>query len=383
MVWGLAAVAVLAAGSPGCGPLIDRAAFPARPDSLQPADLLGPYDGVVVDADTDRPIAGAVVAGSWAFERGIGAQGPVDAEELVTETGADGRYMIPRLQNLPAGLSTRLRRFTLIVYRRGYVGWRSDRLFPQGKPRLDFSQRANRVSLERWQTSLVHAQHLAFLGGGAKLREASAWEATAARLELDGESAARRGALDAAARLDAAMLDVSSLLTEDEIRGVTGYVGRFDVGKLTDLPTTEFYDSRHFKAEGRPESYDVGLRVWRLGSAAAEVQYQKLTGELPGATHTDEIGDLSFRARSGAIEGLVFLVRDRGICVSLTCGSSQCAEPAQILRLGKLVESRLPDLPEPAPASAPVLPPTETPTGSFAPPRQAAPPPTRESKEPQ
>lgn len=356
----LGAVVALAGLAQACGPLIDRAAFPARPDSLRPADLLGPYDGVVVDAETDRPIAGAVVAGSWAFERGIGAQGPVDAEEIVTETGADGRYALPRLQSLPAGLSTRLRRFTLIVYRRGYVAWRSDRLFPHGKARLDFSQRANRVSMERWQTSLAHAQHLAFLGGGAKLREAAAWEASAARLELEGESASRRTAPGSAARPELAMLDVASLLTEDEIRGVTGYVGRFNVGKLTDLPTTEFYDSRHFKAEGRPESFDVGLRVWRLGPAAAEVQYQKLAGELPGATHTDEIGDLSFRARSGGtspaaawIEGLVFLVREHGICVSLTCGSAQCAEPAQILRLGKLVESRLPDLPEAAPQPAP------------------------------
>ena len=64
------------------------------------------------------------------------------------------------------------------------------------------------------------------------------------------------------------------MLTDEEIRAVTGFVGKFEDGKLTDLPTTEFYDSRHFKAAGKPESYDVGLRVWRLGTAAAEVQYR-------------------------------------------------------------------------------------------------------------
>ena len=134
------------------------------------------------------------------------------------------------------------------------------------------------------------------------------------------------------------------MLSDDEIRGVTGYVGKFEDGKLTDLPTTEFYDSRHFKAIGKPESFDVGLRVWRLGSAAAEVQYSKLLADLPGAKAVDEIGDASLRAHSGAVSGLAFLVRERGAVVSLTCGTGQCTEPGMLLRLAKLVESRLPDL---------------------------------------
>ena len=43
----------------------------------------------------------------------------------------------------------------------------------------------------------------------------------------------------------------------------------------------------------------MGLRVWRLGTAAAEVQYRKLMSTLPGAKATDEVGDASFRAKSG------------------------------------------------------------------------------------
>ena len=136
-----------------------------------------------------------------------------------------------------------------------------------------------------------------------------------------GEPAAEGGAPGApAVATTAAPLDVSKLLTDDEIRGVTGYVGKFEDGKLTDLPTTEFYDSRHFKAVGKPESYDVGLRVWRLGTAAAEVQYRKLMSTLPEAKTTDEVGDASFRARSSGIAALVYLVRERGVVVSMTCG---------------------------------------------------------------
>ncbi|HET6147441.1 MAG TPA: hypothetical protein VFH68_07885 [Polyangia bacterium] len=357
-----------------CGPMVEKAPFPVRPDSVRAADLLGPYDGIVVDADTERPIAGALVAASWAFERGVGFQAPLAAQEVVTETGADGRYQIPRLESLPSGLSTRVRRFTIIVYHRGHVGWRSDRRFPGRLPRRDFSQRGNRVRLEKWLPTLAHAEHLLFLGGGSRIRTAAAWEAQTAVVELEGERGApisgRPSELPGAPGTQAipgkaavAQLDVAHLLTDDEIRGVTGYVGKFEDGKLSDLPTTEFYDSRHFKASGKPESFDVGLRVWRLGSAAAEVQYGKLLGELPGAKAVDEVGDASLRARAGAVSGLAFLVRERGAVVSITCGTSQCTEPGMLLRLAKLVESRLPDLQAPAepPRPAPALPRLENP----------------------
>ena len=75
-------------------------------------------------------------------------------------------------------------------------------------------------------------------------------------------------------------LDISKLLADDEIRAVTGYVGKFEDGKLTDLPSTEFYDSRHFKAVGKSEAYDVGLRVCFVALATPSLASQD--GELPG-----------------------------------------------------------------------------------------------------
>jgi hypothetical protein len=357
-------VLALGALAAGCGPMVETARFPVRPDSVRPADLLGPYNGIVLDADTDRPVAGALVAASWAFERGIGLQAPLAAREVVVESGVDGRYTIPRLTDLPdvdlpGGASTRLRRFTLIVYRRGHVAWRSDRRFAGGgRPapaRRDFSQYGNRVRLDKWQPGFRHAEHLVFLGGGDKVRTAAAWELQPAAMELQGEATDKVAAAEGEAVASAGRappLDIERLLSDDEIRGVTGFVGKFEDGKLTDLPTTEFYDSRHFKAVGKPEGYDVGLRVWRLGAAAADAQYRKLLEELPGAHTSDELGDASLRARSGEINGLAFLVRERGIVASLTCGASQCPEAAQLLKLAKLVESRLPELPpEPVPAA--------------------------------
>ena len=341
--------------------MIEAAPFPVRPDSVRPADLLGPYDGIVLDADTDRPIAGATVAASWAFERGIGLRAPAGAEEYVTETGADGRYVVPKLDDLPGGTSMRVRRFTLIIYHRGHVAWRSDRLFPGREARRDFSQRGSRVRLERWQSGMRHAEHLVFMGGGSRVRTVAAWELQPAALEMEGQQvpAATVGETETTApaiATTAVPLDVSKLLSDDDIRGVTGYVGKFEDGRLTDLPTTEFYDSRHFKAVGKPESYDVGLRVWRLGTAAAEVQFRKLMSTLPEAKTTDEVGDSSFRARSGGIAALVYVVRERGVVVSMTCGGSQCTEPGQLVKLAKLVESKIPELPPETRHGEPPLP---------------------------
>jgi hypothetical protein len=361
----LALAALAGALAPACGPMVDRAPFPYRADTLTPGDLLGPFEGMVVDAETDRPIGGAVVAGSWAFERGLGLIGPAGASEVVTETGADGRYRLPALASLPNGTSTRIRRFTLIVYQKGYVGWRNDRRFPSGETRRDFSQRGNRVRLEKWRDGLLHSQHLVFLGGGPAIKTAAQSEVQAAVFELEGRTPSASGtAASPGAPAEAKkLLDATILLDEDELRAATGYAGEFEIDRLTDLPRTEFYDSRHFKARGQTEKYDVGLRVWHLGEAGADAQYRKLMSQLPGATVFDEIGDLSLRARQGDLLGLAFLTRSKGIVVALTCGVGQCAEPAVLTRIAKLVEGHLGDLvPQPpAPADHPSVPPPPEP----------------------
>ena len=356
----------LAALVSSCGPVVENAPFSARPDTLRPGDLLGPFDGLVVDGETDHPLAGVVVAGAWAFERGIGLQGPAAALEAVAETGADGRYRLKIPEDLPRGDGVRLRRFTLIAYRRGYVAWRSDSIFPTGEPRTDFAQRGTRVHLEKWQSSMSHFRHLAFLGGGPAIRAAAAWEVQPAGLELDGASPASASERPAeAARVgSSAALDISPLLSEDEVRGVTGYAGKFEVGKLADRATSDVYDSRHFKASDKPETHDVGLRVWAIGSDAAEAQFRKLLGYLPNAVATEEMGDASLRARGGDVTGFAFLLREKGVVMQLSCGLAQCSEPSMILRLAKLAESHLPEVKLPSPESTGLLPPSSP---AFAP----------------
>lgn len=344
----------------GCGPTVGQAPFSVRPDTLQPGDLLGPFDGMIIDAETERPVAGATVVGSWAFERGIGLRGPAGTREAVVETVADGRYRIESPSDVPTGSSMRLRRFTLVVYRRGYVGYRSDFKF-NGDQRHDFSQYGNKVRLEKWQPSFEHRQHLAFVGGGQAIAKAMAWEAQPASLENDGIAAPQvveTPGEKAPALERPTLLDASPLLSAEEVKGVTGYADEFEVGRLLDRVRSDVYDSKHFKAKDKTEAFDVAIRVWASAPAAAEAQFKQLSTELPAPVPTEEIGDKSVRARGGDVLGLAFLLRERGLVVQVSCGKSQCTELGMVLRLAKLVEShigelKIPSQKEDAPAVVP------------------------------
>lgn len=342
LIVGAALVSILS----GCGPTIGQAPFSVRPDTLQPGDLLGPFDGMVIDTETERPIAGATVVGSWAFESGIGLRGPAGTREATVETAADGRYRIESPNDVPTGGSMRLRRFTLIVYRRGYVGYRSDFKF-NGDQRHDFSQHANKVRLEKWQPSFEHREHMAFVGGSQAIAKAIAWEAQPASLENEGVAVphvAETAGEKAPALERQTLLDASPLLSSEEVKGVTGYAGEFEVGRLLDHVRSDVYDSKHFKAKDKPEAFDVAVRVWASAPAAAEAQFRQLSTELPAPVPTEEIGDKSVRARGGDVLGLAFLLRERGLVVQISCGKSQCTEVGMVLRLAKLVESHIGEL---------------------------------------
>jgi hypothetical protein len=256
------------------------------------------------------------------------------------ETDADGAYAVPRLLDMPGGLSTRVTSFTLFVYKRGYVGYRSDRFFSDGARRTDFAQRGNRVRLERFGDEMSHARHLAFIVGPQAVRKAAAWEVELASAELEGSRKPGRRAPESVA-LPPPLLDIWPLLRESDVRQVTSYKGDFEEVRLTDLARTNFYDSHHFKAVGQPEKYDVALRVWRLPKPEAEAQYKKLLDTLPEAKEQNEIATKSLRAGTEQILAIAWYDEPRGVVAQLTCGTAQCTDPGAALKLARIVEDRL------------------------------------------
>ena len=334
------AIALLCVAA-GCTPTGMRTApYRARPDVAEAGSLSGPFTGRVIDTTTKAPIAGALVYGAWTLERGTGLVEPAGAREFVGSTDAAGYYKVPVLGPIPGG--ARVTEFALLVYKRGFIAYRSDRRFSDLGLRMDFSQRENQVLLERWRTDLSHARHLRFVGSGTAVAALTQWELADASTELDANTGAgddlRPG------RSDGQYVVAAQLLTDTDIKNRTKFDGGFETGPLSDEPDTAVYSSQHFKALGRPESWDVALRMWRLEPGQAQERYEELLASLEGGVEKDDIASRSFVVSEGDIRGVGFLDAPRGVVVLFTCGKQQCGSDEDAVSLVRQVYDRLKSL---------------------------------------
>ncbi|MBV8756711.1 MAG: hypothetical protein JO257_05540 [Deltaproteobacteria bacterium] len=316
------------------------APFRVRPDAADAGSLRGPFTGRVVDATTHAPIAGALVYAAWTLERGTGLSEPAGAREVVGSTDAGGNYKVSAIGGIPAG--TRVTDFTLLIYKRGYVAYRSDRRFTDLGLRMDFAQTDNQVLLERWRNELSHARHLRFVGSGTAVSALTQWELADASAELEGKRG--NGEDLRPGRGEGPYVVAAQLLTEADIKARTKYDGNFETGPLSDEPDTATYSSQHFKALGRPETWDVAIRVWRLEPGKAQERYDELLTQLPGIKETDDIASRSFLATENDIRGIGFLDAPRGVVVLLTCGSNQCSSPDDAAAIAKVIYERVKQL---------------------------------------
>lgn len=342
----LAAGVLLACAPPATRP----APFRIRPDSADVGSLLGPFQGRVIDATTSTPVSGALVYATWSLERGGGLPSAAGFRELVASTDGNGGYRIVApalLRRLPRGV--RITGFSLVVYKRGFVAYRSDRRFSDMGVRFDFAQLNNQILLERWREDLSHARHLRFVGGGAAIAALTQWELAEASAELDG----RRAGTDLRpGRGDGPYLVAAQLLSEADIKARTRYDGSFETGPLSDEADTATYSSQHYKAMGRAESWDVALRMWRLTAAAAQERYDELITQLPSVEEKDSLATRSFVSSERDIRGVGFLDAARGIVVLLTCGSNQCGSAEDASALAEIIQRRIEQLYVVQPAAA-------------------------------
>lgn len=331
----------LALAVAGCAESGMRTApFRVRPDAADAGSLRGPFSGRVVDATTHAPIAGALVYAAWTLERGTGLVEPAGSREVVGSTDAGGNYKVAPIGNIPTG--TRVTDFTLLIYKRGYVAYRSDRRFTDLGLRMDFAQTDNQVLLERWRNELSHARHLRFVGSGTAVSALTQWELADASAELEGKRPSGEDLRPG--RGEGPYVVAAQLLNETDIKARTKYDGTFETGPLSDEPDTSTYSSQHFKALGRPETFDVAIRVWRLEPGKAQERYDELLTQLPGIQEKDEIARRSFLATENDIRGIGFLDAPRGVVVLLTCGTSQCASAEDAIALAQGIYNKLKSL---------------------------------------
>jgi hypothetical protein len=282
-------------GASGCTGVVAQAQFRLRPDTTHWGNLEGPFEGHIFDQGTTNPIPGAMVIGSWAFESESGPAVPIGAYSINVLTGSDGSYSLPILP-ISQSRSALLRRFTLVVYKAGYVGYRSDVRWDDRTPRFDFAQLANVIRLERLTPGDSRAQHLMFLGGGQPLLRAAQAEVIQAALDLAEQSprlpgdapAEKSEAVEKSPAKPAAPPSLAELLLGAADLETVGqpsgqkheYIGEPLPSSLTGTQPGE-YSGVHYRAKGEKETADAALRVFRTASGVdAEAIWKQLRAQL-------------------------------------------------------------------------------------------------------
>lgn len=114
--------------------------------------------GRVVDAETENPIEKAAVHISW-WRSGSGPPGlagDVQVEVAEDLTNAEGLFEVPKY-------STLLRHYSMAVYKKGYVCWSSEKIFPTWEERQGFSLKDGMViKLERFKEKYSREDHARF-----------------------------------------------------------------------------------------------------------------------------------------------------------------------------------------------------------------------------
>lgn len=140
--------------------------------------------GTIVDAETDKPIEGAVVHVEWTKTKGIPGLTYGETYKIAEAvTDKDGKFSISEFLRPPVNPPT------VVVYKRGYVAWRNNFIFPDYQRREGFQWKDNNViELEHFRR-YSHSRHILFFSGdlslkaSSKLEQACSWEYSLARKE--------------------------------------------------------------------------------------------------------------------------------------------------------------------------------------------------------
>jgi hypothetical protein len=329
-----------------CQAHVAVAPFSERPDSTRPGLLRGPFDGQVLESPSGNPIAAALVLGVWSYHRLGALSPPLYSVERSVLTRSDGTYELPAVR-LPSQPDAVLARFTLIVYKAGYLGYRSDFRTDDRTPRHDFAQRRHRVRLERFPAGESHARHLVFLGGSGTLRRAAQNELQLAALELS--EAHKPPPPPPAAPEPPPLPEASSLLLSSDVEALAPKGMRFLSEPLLDTVADRrrgpAYDSVHYRAPVRGEAYDAALRLWRPESVP------DLLARLKAALPRAEARDVPLPSDRTAPATVAFDEKRRvrgvvlspaeGLVLQLLCGAALCPKEETLLKLLSQAVTRL------------------------------------------
>jgi len=132
--------------------------------------------GTVVDAETGQPIGGAVVLVEWTMTKGVPGMShtkPYEIQEVMSKR--DGTFTTKRLLNPLLNLPR------ITIYKRGYVAWNNEYIFPNWSKRKSYELKDGMlIRLEGFKNEYSRADHVNFLNDmthwGKLINEAYRWE---------------------------------------------------------------------------------------------------------------------------------------------------------------------------------------------------------------
>jgi len=120
----------------------------------------GSIGGTVVDADTGQPVEGAVVLAEWTRTSGkwIGLRATDSYKVVETITDKAGKFSVRGVLNPLVDPPH------LTIYKKGYVAWNNEFIFPDYKKRRDFIlQNGYIIKMEKFNEEYSYDKHEDFI----------------------------------------------------------------------------------------------------------------------------------------------------------------------------------------------------------------------------
>lgn len=128
----------------------------------------GSIIGTVVDAETSKPIEGAVVLGEWTKRHGIGDYHTESVKVVEVVTDKEGKFKISGI------LDPFVDPPDVTVYKKGYICWSSRIIFPDYRNRTDFRwDKTYTFRLEHFKPEYSYDEHYYFITSAARPENAT------------------------------------------------------------------------------------------------------------------------------------------------------------------------------------------------------------------
>jgi len=112
-----------------------------------------PINGRVVDAETQLPIEGAIVLVEWTKKHGFGDAWTESYKVVEVVSDKDGKLKIEGCY------SPFVQPPDVTVYKKGYVAWNDENIFPSYKKRTDFRWGNYVFKLQRFKEEYTFVKH--------------------------------------------------------------------------------------------------------------------------------------------------------------------------------------------------------------------------------